>query len=181
MRLSPIGTSANIWPIVPAPDDRWWWVWGSRWNENWQGKPKYSEKTCPSATFSTTNPTWPDLTRDRTRAAAMGSRRLTAWAMARPICKQMVWMDLAIVCADFLVFQVLRKSNSCQLSFSQSSNSPPFMPPDGSYCVQKSPPFHPMLSRINPVYILAPYTFEIHFNVIPLLPLAIAISSKSLL
>jgi hypothetical protein len=23
-----------------------------------QGKPKYSEKTCPSATLSTTNPTW---------------------------------------------------------------------------------------------------------------------------
>jgi hypothetical protein len=27
------------------------------WNEDWQGKPKYSEKTCPSATLSTTNPT----------------------------------------------------------------------------------------------------------------------------
>jgi hypothetical protein len=24
---------------------------------NWQGKPKYSEKTCPSAALSTTNPT----------------------------------------------------------------------------------------------------------------------------
>jgi hypothetical protein len=22
VRLSPLGTSANIWPIVPAPDDR---------------------------------------------------------------------------------------------------------------------------------------------------------------
>jgi hypothetical protein len=29
-------------------------------NEDWQGKPKYSEKTCPSATLSTTNPTWLD-------------------------------------------------------------------------------------------------------------------------
>jgi hypothetical protein len=27
------------------------------WNEDWQGKPKYSEKTRPSATLSTTNPT----------------------------------------------------------------------------------------------------------------------------
>jgi hypothetical protein len=27
------------------------------WNEDWQGKPKYSEKACPSATLSTTNPT----------------------------------------------------------------------------------------------------------------------------
>jgi hypothetical protein len=35
----------------------WWWSW---WNENWQGKPKFSGKTCPSATLSTTNPTWPD-------------------------------------------------------------------------------------------------------------------------
>jgi hypothetical protein len=33
----------------------------SRWNDNWKGKPKYSDKTCPIATFSTTNPTLPDL------------------------------------------------------------------------------------------------------------------------
>jgi hypothetical protein len=37
----------------------WLWRWRNWWNE-WQGKPKYSEKTCPDATFSTTNPTWPD-------------------------------------------------------------------------------------------------------------------------
>jgi hypothetical protein len=60
VRLSPLGTSATGWPIVPAPDDRWW-VCSRRWNEKWQGKPKYSEKTCPSATLSITNPTWPDL------------------------------------------------------------------------------------------------------------------------
>jgi hypothetical protein len=50
----------HSWPIVPAPDDRWW-LWSSWWNENWQVKPKYTEKTCPSATLSTTSPTWPDL------------------------------------------------------------------------------------------------------------------------
>jgi hypothetical protein len=33
VRLSPLGTSAINWPIVLAPDDRWW-VWISRWNEN---------------------------------------------------------------------------------------------------------------------------------------------------
>jgi hypothetical protein len=38
----------------------WLWWWRSWWNEDWQGKPKYSEKTCPSATLSNTNPTWPD-------------------------------------------------------------------------------------------------------------------------
>jgi hypothetical protein len=36
-------------------------TWSSRWNENWQGKPKYSEKGYPSATLSITNPTWLDL------------------------------------------------------------------------------------------------------------------------
>jgi hypothetical protein len=37
------------------------WLWELRiwWNE-WQEMPKYSEKTCPDATLSTTNPTWPD-------------------------------------------------------------------------------------------------------------------------
>jgi hypothetical protein len=68
------------WPYCTCP----WWLWGWRiwWNDDLQGKPKYSEKTCPSATLSTTNPIWPDRT--RTRAAAVGSQRLTAWAMARP-------------------------------------------------------------------------------------------------
>jgi hypothetical protein len=61
VRLRPLGTSATNWPIVPATDDRWWWMCSSRWNENWQGRPKYSENTCPSATLSSTNPTWPDL------------------------------------------------------------------------------------------------------------------------
>jgi hypothetical protein len=51
-------------------------------NGFWQSKPKYSEKTCPDATLSTTNPTC--QTRARTRAAAVGSQRLTASAMARP-------------------------------------------------------------------------------------------------
>jgi hypothetical protein len=51
----------HCWPIVTAPDDRWWRLWSSWWNEDWQGIPKYSEKTYPSATLSTTNPIWPDL------------------------------------------------------------------------------------------------------------------------
>jgi hypothetical protein len=59
-RLSPLGRSATNWAIAPASDDRWR-MWCSRWSKNWQGKPKYSEKTCPSATLFTTNPTWLDL------------------------------------------------------------------------------------------------------------------------
>jgi hypothetical protein len=48
----------NYWPTVPAPDDRWYWR--NWWNKDWQGKPKYSEKACPSATLFTTSPTWLD-------------------------------------------------------------------------------------------------------------------------
>jgi hypothetical protein len=51
-------------------------MWCSRWNENWQGKPKYSKNTCPSAILSTTmshNLNW-----DEIRAAAVGDRGLTA-------------------------------------------------------------------------------------------------------
>jgi hypothetical protein len=66
VRLSPLGTSATNGPIVPGLDNRWW-VWNSGWNENRQGKPKYSEKTCPNASLSTTNPTLLDLGSNRGR------------------------------------------------------------------------------------------------------------------
>jgi hypothetical protein len=51
--------------------------WSNWWNEFWQGKPKYSEKTCPSATLSTTKShmTRPGL---EPRTAAVGNQRLTA-------------------------------------------------------------------------------------------------------
>jgi hypothetical protein len=40
----------TIWPIVPAPDEDWWWVLSSRWNER-QGKLKLSKKTLPHCRF----------------------------------------------------------------------------------------------------------------------------------
>jgi hypothetical protein len=59
MRLGPPGTSATNWPIIPTPSGRWV---GSSWcNENWQVKPKNSEKTFLSATIFTPNPTLPEL------------------------------------------------------------------------------------------------------------------------
>jgi hypothetical protein len=65
-------------PIVPASgdseDD-----FGKADGMYWQRKPKFSDKTCPSVTF-----VHHKITHDQTRAAAVGSRRLTAWAMARP-------------------------------------------------------------------------------------------------
>jgi hypothetical protein len=30
---------SHCWPIAPAPDELWW-LWSSRLNEDWQGKPK---------------------------------------------------------------------------------------------------------------------------------------------
>jgi hypothetical protein len=51
---------------------------------NWQGKTEvlWKKKTSPSTTLYTISPH--GLNRDRTRASAVRSRRLTAWAMARP-------------------------------------------------------------------------------------------------
>jgi hypothetical protein len=79
VRLRPLGTVATVWYIVPAPHDRWW-LWSNRWNVNWQGKPKYSEKTCPSATLSTTNPTLRGL-----------ERGLPLWEV---ICNKWAWKPM---------------------------------------------------------------------------------------
>jgi hypothetical protein len=67
-----------------------------RWNEIDRGKPKNSEgKTCHSATLSTINPTWTDP-----GSNAVGGRRLTAWAMARPRSHVLraAHSDCSIVC-----------------------------------------------------------------------------------
>jgi hypothetical protein len=80
--MSPLGTLTTIWVIVPAPDDRWWWVWSSWCNENWQGKPKYSEKTCPSATLSTTEPTWLDLGLNRGYCSGKPANNCLSYGMA---------------------------------------------------------------------------------------------------
>jgi hypothetical protein len=55
-------------------------MWRSRWNVHWQGKPKFSEKTYLSATF-VHHKIPHDKTRVWTRAAAVGSWRLTAWVV----------------------------------------------------------------------------------------------------
>jgi hypothetical protein len=81
MRLSPLGTSATIWLIVSAPDDGWWLVCSNRWNDC-QGKPNYAKKTCPSATSSITNITWPDSGSNLGRRG--GKPATTAGATARP-------------------------------------------------------------------------------------------------
>jgi hypothetical protein len=76
----------HFWPIVQAPDDRWGWLWSNWWTEDWQGKPKYSDKTCPSATLSTTNPTWPDQgSNSGRRGGKPATNRLSYGADLHPV------------------------------------------------------------------------------------------------
>jgi hypothetical protein len=58
----------------------WLWQWRNRWND-WQGKPKYSEKTCPSAALPTKNPTCCPYANPGRRGGKPASIR---WAAARP-------------------------------------------------------------------------------------------------
>jgi hypothetical protein len=69
-----------------------WWRWivfpsfrvmEHRWNEIYRGKPTYSGKNVSQCHFvhHKSHMDWP---RDRTRASAMGGRRIIAWAKARP-------------------------------------------------------------------------------------------------
>jgi hypothetical protein len=59
VRWSPFGTAATVWPVVPVrdDDDECGAVGGMRID---RGKSKYSEKTFPNATSSTTDPSLPD-------------------------------------------------------------------------------------------------------------------------
>jgi hypothetical protein len=59
----------------------WSCRWRFSWNKDWQGKPQYSEKTCPSPTWSTTNSTW--LNPDR-RGGKPATNRLSYGAARLP-------------------------------------------------------------------------------------------------
>jgi hypothetical protein len=94
--LSPLGTAATIWPIVPALDDRWWWLNSNQWNADCRRKPG-PVPLCP--------PQIPhNLTQARTRVAAVGSQRLTAmsygmyaWFQVTDINKSMLqWGFVAL-------------------------------------------------------------------------------------
>jgi hypothetical protein len=87
---SPLSVWAIRAFIIPAPDDRRW-MWSSRCNENWQGKPNYSEKTCLNATLSTTNPTWPDLDWNPDRRNGKPATNLLSYGMAL-IYTLIIWM-----------------------------------------------------------------------------------------
>jgi hypothetical protein len=78
-KLGPLGTSATEWPIVPAPGDYGDGEFGGMKIGRGDRSTRWKTATAPLCP-----PQIPlDQTRARTRDAAVGSQRLTAWAMAR--------------------------------------------------------------------------------------------------
>jgi hypothetical protein len=51
VRLTPLRTADTIGLLcrLCQPQMTWWWLWSNWWNKDWQGKLKYTEKTCHSA------------------------------------------------------------------------------------------------------------------------------------
>jgi hypothetical protein len=78
-KLCPLGTSAINWPIVLAPSDCEDGEFGGM---NGRGNRSTRRKPAPTPLCPPQIPL--DQTQDWTRAAAVGSQRLTASAMARP-------------------------------------------------------------------------------------------------
>ena len=74
VQLDPLGTAATDWPIVPAPGDYDDGEFGvmkiGRGNRSTRRNPAPAPLCPPQIPL--------DQTRDRTRAAAVGSQRLTA-------------------------------------------------------------------------------------------------------
>jgi hypothetical protein len=66
-------------------------LWSNWWNEDWQGKPKYSEKTCPSAILSTTNPTWPEPCANPGRRGGKLATNRLSYGAACQLCLVTHW------------------------------------------------------------------------------------------
>jgi hypothetical protein len=79
-KLVPLGTSATERPIVPAPGNYDDGEFGGM--KIIRGNRSTRRKSAPAPLCPPQIPL--DQTRDRARAAAVGSQRLTASAMARP-------------------------------------------------------------------------------------------------
>jgi hypothetical protein len=84
-KLGPLVTSATYWPIVlvPAPGDCEDGEFGGM--KIGRGAEVLGENLPPESPCPPQIPL--DQTRGRTRAAAVGSQRLTAWVMTRPLLR----------------------------------------------------------------------------------------------
>jgi hypothetical protein len=57
-KWSPIGSTRHCGhQYAYCANPGWLRWWRNEWNDDWQGKPEYWEKTCPSAASSTTDAT----------------------------------------------------------------------------------------------------------------------------
>jgi hypothetical protein len=70
--------------MVASSDDRL--VWSIWWYENCQGKPMYSEKTCPSATLPIANPICFDLGSNPGRRCGKSATNRLSTATGLKIC-----------------------------------------------------------------------------------------------
>jgi hypothetical protein len=95
VRLSPLGTAATtglLYEPQMIDEDDCGEIGGmkiGRGNRSTGRKPAPASLCPPQISL--------DQTRTRTRAAAVGSQRLTAWAMARPIRRYIVWVADSVV------------------------------------------------------------------------------------
>jgi hypothetical protein len=79
-KLDPLGTWAIYWPIVPAPGD----CEDGEFGGMTIGRESRSTRRKPAPAPLCPRQIPLDQTRGRTRAAVVGSQRLTVWVMAQP-------------------------------------------------------------------------------------------------
>jgi hypothetical protein len=83
---SPIGSTRHCgYEYAYCASPGWLWWWRNWWIDDWQVKQKYSEKTYPSVTLSTTNPTCCLDANPGRRGGKPATNRLS-YRTARPLC-----------------------------------------------------------------------------------------------
>jgi hypothetical protein len=145
MRLSPLDTSATNWPIVPAPNDEYGDFGG---NENWQGKPKYSEKTFHNATFFTTTPIWFDLGLNPNRLAGKQATNRLSYGTVLTYVTQTKQLTLKAKQIHWLLGRSSTISKKANLYTKQYANT--YGPKEFSYEEQPPIPTSKSSSAFNP-------------------------------
>jgi hypothetical protein len=97
---SPLGAQVTFRPTISTPD--YWQIWSNRWNADWHGNPKSSEKAYTRATSSTINPTQRDL---RLNPDSRDGKPATN----RPTIASPTPTPCTLVCAWFLEYITLHR------------------------------------------------------------------------